>query len=1725
MHFRKLLLLSLFPFLSIALFAQTYAEPQILWHKTYGGSRMDEVYQIIENMRGGLVAVGETKSKSNGGTDMFFFISDKNGNLVSFEKRKGREKDDGARSVVQTYDGGYVLAGYTESPAPRYKGQRDGWILKVDEKGITQWDQIYGGGMDDSFKKILQTPEGDLVIVGTKNEMGWIIKTDPKGQLIWEETFQAKGKNTFVNSAAMTDDGSIFLTGYAGESKNKSLLVHAFTTTGKAIGQPLVFDPREGAIGEDIYWTKEGHLVITGTAGVDERRADMCFIEMEVDKTMLKKKKFGGRGIDVGTGIIQRSDGTFAMVGDTYSHKPGARRSKLWVKAVDAVGTENWEKFEGQKREDKGFSIIETSDGSIVVAGYSTSDLISNHDPYIVKYEANDFPKNTDEIAIKPTLKETVFGEEGGFLKEEERGYLLYEVENTSDKDLFGLRVKVACEGCKDHHLSYFDSLQVGFIPANKTKLFSVPFFAKENLLSGENDFLLTFEESGNRTIPDLNSTIKTERSPQADLAIINPEFSLAAGAKAKRGETIKLKVDLKNKGKKAAEKIYFNFHFPYKVINKSEKKYRLATLGPGESKTFEFEFEIQETYLGAEVSISCRTGEKNPDIGDEQEFSLAVASIGKDQPASLTASIERERAEKIKKTQAAQVALQAKQAKIAEEKRLAEVARKEKEVLKTKRLAEEKRIKEEQAKIAEAKRIADEEEKKKALELAKKEEALAAARIAEAQQIAEEKAKIAEEQKLAEAARIEKEKALETARIAEAQRLKEEKAKIAEEEKLAEVARIKKEQALVAERIAEEKRMQEEKARIAEEKKLAAAERLKKEQALEAERLAEVQRVQEEKAKIAAEKKLAEAERIKKEQALEAERLAEVQRVQEEKARIAEAERLAEAEQKKQAAELEARRLAEEQRLKEEQAKIAEAKRIAEAEQKRKAQELEAKRLAEEQKLKEEQARIAEAKRIAEAEQLKKAQALEAKRIAEEKQQQEELAKAKLLAEAERVKKEQELEAKRLAEEKRLKEEQAKLAEAKRLAEAEQAKKAAALEAKRLAEEKRLFEEQAQLAEEKRIAAEEQLKKEQELETKRLAEEKRIKEEAAKLAEAKRTAEAEQKKQAAAMETKRLAEEKRLEEERAKLEEAEKIAAAESKRKEEEIEARRLVEEQKLIMAKAKIAEEQKLAEAERIKKEQELEAKRIAEEQKIKEAQTKIAEAKKKAEADRIEKEKQLETKRVAEEKRQQEEQAKMAEAKRQAEAERKKKEEALEAKRIAEEAKIAEEKKQFEEEKKMAKEAMEAREAALKEAEATAERLAKEEQDAQKTQDNQVASLEAQLAAMKAEMAAMKEQENAMLTIVWSSQINKKEIIEKEKIVAIIVTAVSSEPLTKDNFQVLMDGKPLSADAKYDEVDLDSEESGDKFQFTFAQKVPLQMGENQISVKVKTDKGEETTPVKTFVYAPKKPNLHLLSIGVPHVDLQFTAKDAKDFAALFANQGGPGKTLFNEVFIRSITHPDSTSKSNLEEAIEDLKVGWKRGTIVEGDYVVLFISSHGFKDEDNGGFRIKAYPFDGAYASSRSLDFKTNIIDALYSLRCKKLVFIDACNSGAIERESGSKSSGPDDKEISAALENMLNSENSFKMMASCRAQEFSYEDEGWQNGAFTKAIMEAFDDYQQKGLKADSDDNKILTLNELYNFVSLRVPEIIKTKSPQPETKQTPFMSAQQRVNDLEFYILK
>jgi hypothetical protein len=109
-----------------SLLLKTDALGNMQWNKTYGGA------SLVEALDGGYAIGGWTESFGAGWTDFWLVKTDSNG-FMQWNKTYGGTLYDGAFSLVATSDGGYVLAGYTESFGA---GGRDFWLVKTDEFGV-----------------------------------------------------------------------------------------------------------------------------------------------------------------------------------------------------------------------------------------------------------------------------------------------------------------------------------------------------------------------------------------------------------------------------------------------------------------------------------------------------------------------------------------------------------------------------------------------------------------------------------------------------------------------------------------------------------------------------------------------------------------------------------------------------------------------------------------------------------------------------------------------------------------------------------------------------------------------------------------------------------------------------------------------------------------------------------------------------------------------------------------------------------------------------------------------------------------------------------------------------------------------------------------------------------------------------------------------------------------------------------------------------------------------------------------------------------------------------------------------------------------------------------------------------------------------------------------------------------------------------------------------------
>jgi hypothetical protein len=162
-----------------------------LWTKVYGGPEDDFPRSVIQTTDGGYFITGYTRSFGAGGDDVWLLKTDTNGDTI-WTKTYGGTANDWGFSVQQTYDGGYILAGFTHSFGA---GDRDAWIIKTDENGDTLWTKTYGGSAADAVTSVQLTSDNGYIFVGSTRSFGageydvWVIRTDVNGDTLWTRTY------------------------------------------------------------------------------------------------------------------------------------------------------------------------------------------------------------------------------------------------------------------------------------------------------------------------------------------------------------------------------------------------------------------------------------------------------------------------------------------------------------------------------------------------------------------------------------------------------------------------------------------------------------------------------------------------------------------------------------------------------------------------------------------------------------------------------------------------------------------------------------------------------------------------------------------------------------------------------------------------------------------------------------------------------------------------------------------------------------------------------------------------------------------------------------------------------------------------------------------------------------------------------------------------------------------------------------------------------------------------------------------------------------------------------------------------------------------------------------------------------------------------------------------------------------------------------------------------
>jgi gliding motility-associated-like protein len=204
----------------------------IQWQKSYGGSGSEDLTSIVQTNDGGY-SFSATVESMDGNLNCSHYQNeyiwlvklDINGN-IEWQNCIGGNYGDGARSLLQTSDGGYIIAGFEQSiDLPGTYGQGgDGWVVKFDNSGNVQWQRFLGGTQTDELKSIIETNDGYIVAGSSNSTDGeictnkgaedlYIVKLSSNGTTLWKRTCGGLAGDG-ANAIAETPDGSLVLGGF-----------------------------------------------------------------------------------------------------------------------------------------------------------------------------------------------------------------------------------------------------------------------------------------------------------------------------------------------------------------------------------------------------------------------------------------------------------------------------------------------------------------------------------------------------------------------------------------------------------------------------------------------------------------------------------------------------------------------------------------------------------------------------------------------------------------------------------------------------------------------------------------------------------------------------------------------------------------------------------------------------------------------------------------------------------------------------------------------------------------------------------------------------------------------------------------------------------------------------------------------------------------------------------------------------------------------------------------------------------------------------------------------------------------------------------------------------------------------------------------------------------------------------------------------------------------------
>jgi len=312
----------------------------------------------------------------------------------------GGAYNDEGHAVVQTYDGGYAVAGTQYSSETQY----DVSLVTFNSSLVEQNTKVldFADATSNSFTNyatdIQQTPDGGYISVGsTFNGTDYdalVIKFNTSLDTVWTTSIGTAGSDDFGNSIGIMSSGNYLVCGtsYDATNHDHDITVWGLTSAGTSVTPSIYAETNNGLhdYGNYAEQTSDGGIIIIGTQG---NEISLIKLISDGDGTYSADTGFSTDGFlttgtannDEGVYVQQLYDGSYIIVGNTQAGT--GQQSNVYINTITSIGGSGTAVTMGGAYNDKVTCVRQTEDGGFIFTGskYGQSTM---QDVWVVKLTA-----------------------------------------------------------------------------------------------------------------------------------------------------------------------------------------------------------------------------------------------------------------------------------------------------------------------------------------------------------------------------------------------------------------------------------------------------------------------------------------------------------------------------------------------------------------------------------------------------------------------------------------------------------------------------------------------------------------------------------------------------------------------------------------------------------------------------------------------------------------------------------------------------------------------------------------------------------------------------------------------------------------------------------------------------------------------------------------------------------------------------------------------------------------------------------------------------------------------------------------------------------------------------------------------------------------------------------------------------------------------------------------